>query len=631
MFERERPQRGKVAPLRGERALLHPLWLTALVFLALNDHLLKSLGGFALLTGKLSDFAGLIVAPVLLITVLRVSSRRVAILCFVAVGAVFTTIQLSSSAALAWDGVMSAVALPWQTWSDPSDLIALPALLVAWFVFVPRMQAQPLKKSWTRAAQVVAAGTGLLCCVATSPPERRVVDPGPQQCQDDWGNIGPCDVELCWHSSGAAVYCQFADCGSSSGSCASDNEWDCQDAGGEWINGTCLGYCEGIRNSAGECVFEHTDLSLYLYNNTQHPALMRVMRLRDDVQLDCAAIEAMPERLLKRQLFEAAGSWTIGPREVRPLAESAWGDEFCSAIILTDDIMPAQLITFDPTLTIWSVWDEPTLTNLDSPGIVLIEGPDGPFIEAYGDGPQITRLTSTPRPEEFGEACQPVEDGARLEWSPTTVVEHQTTLQSIESGADGCLALDFSVGGDSNDRWYVCMPDDGFPFSPGDTLQISSELESEGQSLRFRRMASASDDEEYDPTRETELFILREYSQTVTALSGVQLSVNALETCAAVPDMDCGTVHQAATASLIIRTAEGTTEVEAGSMEPGEWLETVGHDGRGLSIHMARVALRPVVATDCSSGPNRAGEDVEMVIVRRPLEGQNDGGQDDEE
>src|SRR5262245_28812425 len=55
-------------PPRSARfaVLLHPLFLCALALLLVNDHLLKGAGILpGAITGKLSDLAGLIVAPVL--------------------------------------------------------------------------------------------------------------------------------------------------------------------------------------------------------------------------------------------------------------------------------------------------------------------------------------------------------------------------------------------------------------------------------------------------------------------------------------------------------------------------------------------------------------------------------------
>ena len=63
--------------LRASRALAHPVWWVALAALLVNDHVFK--GTHALppvLIGKLSDFAGLLVAPVLLAALLRLRSQR---------------------------------------------------------------------------------------------------------------------------------------------------------------------------------------------------------------------------------------------------------------------------------------------------------------------------------------------------------------------------------------------------------------------------------------------------------------------------------------------------------------------------------------------------------------------------
>ena len=108
------------------RALAHPLWMGALLLLALNDHVLKGSDMVPMwLTGKLSDFGGLIVAPVVLAVLLRVRSNRAWGACHVATGVAFAAINLSEPVSLAFSHALGALGLPWVTWIDPSDLVAL--------------------------------------------------------------------------------------------------------------------------------------------------------------------------------------------------------------------------------------------------------------------------------------------------------------------------------------------------------------------------------------------------------------------------------------------------------------------------------------------------------------------------
>lgn len=158
--------------LEPARALLTPLWLGSLALLMLNDHVLKGAGvlpGWA--TGKLSDFAGLIVAPVLFATVLRVHGRRAMALCYAAVGLVFAAIQLSPVAAATWSELMGLFGVPWAITMDPTDLLALGVLPVAWFAF-DAVVSRPVERVADTAAKLArggAVGTGLVACVATSP------------------------------------------------------------------------------------------------------------------------------------------------------------------------------------------------------------------------------------------------------------------------------------------------------------------------------------------------------------------------------------------------------------------------------------------------------------------------------
>jgi hypothetical protein len=155
------------------RALLTPTWIGALALLVANDHWLKGSGLLpGVLTGKLSDFAGMLVAPTLLATLLGVRSRGALLACHVAVGLVFTGIQLSTGFAAQWSALMGAFGHPWTITCDPTDLLALPFLLLSWKLLVPQMDPQlpalvPLQRTAVGALSVF----GLWSTVATSDTE----------------------------------------------------------------------------------------------------------------------------------------------------------------------------------------------------------------------------------------------------------------------------------------------------------------------------------------------------------------------------------------------------------------------------------------------------------------------------
>ncbi len=134
------------------RALLRPTALLAIALLVINDHVLKAQVP-GLVTGKLSDVAGLIFFPLLLAALaeqvgLR-GGRAAVIAAAIATGLAFAAIKLWAPAAdlyrlglaaLQWPfrAIAAAVtdtALPSlgrvQLVQDPTDLLALPALLVS--------------------------------------------------------------------------------------------------------------------------------------------------------------------------------------------------------------------------------------------------------------------------------------------------------------------------------------------------------------------------------------------------------------------------------------------------------------------------------------------------------------------
>lgn len=167
-------------PVKAHRALLHPLWLSALALLIVNDHLLKGSGLLPEpITGKLSDLAGMIVAPALLAAILRLSSTRALLAAHAATGAVFAAIKLSPAAAHAMERLVSLTPFTWRIYVDPTDLIALPVLLVAWRVLVPAMRELVDERPVLHRVATVAGG---MACMATS--QVHPCDEDPTQCGD---------------------------------------------------------------------------------------------------------------------------------------------------------------------------------------------------------------------------------------------------------------------------------------------------------------------------------------------------------------------------------------------------------------------------------------------------------------
>lgn len=161
--------------LRPARALAHPLWWVALALLVANDHLFKGAGVLpSALTGKLSDFAGLLVAPVVLAALLGVRGRRGWIASHLAVGAGFAAINLSPAIARVVEAATLPTPFPWWITVDPTDLVALPMLAVSAAVFGAWI-ARPVAPRPALARLGLAVGS--VACVATSPPEEQPPEP----------------------------------------------------------------------------------------------------------------------------------------------------------------------------------------------------------------------------------------------------------------------------------------------------------------------------------------------------------------------------------------------------------------------------------------------------------------------
>lgn len=134
--------------------LWHPVAIAAIVLLLVNDHWLKHLAPGPL-TGKLSDFAGLVFFPLLLVAAAELAAATLGrsrpqrslatLIAALATGIVYSAVKLMPEATAAYNdalgvgqwllaGDLSTVPVATAGVTDPSDLVALPSLAIAYLV-----------------------------------------------------------------------------------------------------------------------------------------------------------------------------------------------------------------------------------------------------------------------------------------------------------------------------------------------------------------------------------------------------------------------------------------------------------------------------------------------------------------
>jgi hypothetical protein len=264
---------------------MHPLWVVSLAILIANDHYFKSAGILpGWLTGKLSDFAGLLVAPAVLAAALFVSTRRGVVLAHAAVAAVFAVIKIAPAAARAFEALAALTPFPWRITVDPTDLIALPMVAASYLVLVPIMEGawgEPARRA-PKAPSVPLAEPiaerallmiGSIACMATSPP------PSPNPCSQS-------------------------------------------------PNG-----CAPVANETG---------ALVLGNATTEERLVRLRRLDPGVVMNCDTLMNDPTTALSRELFLPAEGWLIQPNRALVLGNT----RECTAFLVDADGLDMTLLAW---------------------------------------------------------------------------------------------------------------------------------------------------------------------------------------------------------------------------------------------------------------------------------------------
>jgi hypothetical protein len=133
-------------------ALVSPLAIAALAVLFVNDHDLKQRWP-GWLTGKLSDLAGLVLLPIVLLTLLELVRGAVSETpwptraCCLIAGTGFVLLECWPPASLLFRATLGTLQWPVRAWlaghpvelrwvrhvADREDLVALPALLLPWW------------------------------------------------------------------------------------------------------------------------------------------------------------------------------------------------------------------------------------------------------------------------------------------------------------------------------------------------------------------------------------------------------------------------------------------------------------------------------------------------------------------
>ena len=150
------------------RALGSPVAACAVVVLALNDHVLKQAWP-GWVTGKLSDVAGLVVAPLLLAVLLAACGVRRSREWSAGLVVVAFAVTKTSAAAASWvSAAWSLTGIDTLILADPTDLLALPAVLVALRLW-RRAAAAPRRHRLTAVVGLALLPAGVLATAATSP------------------------------------------------------------------------------------------------------------------------------------------------------------------------------------------------------------------------------------------------------------------------------------------------------------------------------------------------------------------------------------------------------------------------------------------------------------------------------
>jgi hypothetical protein len=386
----------------------------------------------------------------------------------------------------------------------------------------------------------------------------------------------------------------------------------------------------------------------HLHNASRTTTTVLLRRLRDTVQLDCAAVGADPGARIPDAAFGLAVAHQLSPGENLPLA--ADGARECVAVRVSGGGLP-------PAIVFWSATDLDRFERQVPPsydsreewrdGAVVMLFEDGRFAGYRSQGGDFV-FEIEREAQEISPACAIASEAARPAVSLGFPIGHQRLL-AVDEGPDGCIALRMAAtaaprpardgrpaganvdagaleeedGGVAEPEpepepdpdpapvalagpaHYVCVPRGMFPFRAGEVVHVEtggaraasfSMSRGEGGGLSRLALAIAPIDS------------MTDYA--------AQLGVQARERgrCPFVLNETCAETSVAVEVEF---TAAGSTEVESFVLRAGEGPYRFDLGATELEVALPISRSRALLETDCAAGPATPGVDAVAVVVKR--------------
>jgi hypothetical protein len=414
----------RLAPLR------HPAFVGSLALLVINDHLLKGSAVPGLLTGKLSDFAGLVVGPMLVRVALGLGLDRQSrtpatpagtgtgwhmdAFAMALVTSLFVATESSQALADLVAAVPTALGVPSRLHADLTDLVALSVLPLTWRVMRGARPEVAVRGSWSLASGRALFAVGLFACLATSP--RPTVWSTSAYLLN--ATAAPIDVRVRW----------------------ADVDLACPEVG------------------------ERTLSTIVSPEVLTSGSTFRVMPGATIPLDDWAALAARGE------VDAGFGAPQPPPR---------FG-EGCVIGLVAVDGLPDTLVLW-PTETLLAVPTAQSAGTLPETGRVsIVAASAGLALETSADL----------RAEAYDARFTPSEcalDGEVGTSEPASFEGPAFEVASVSTGLDGCVRLDFAMG-TRDVPFFVCAPRELVPFAAGDVVRVDAS-----DDRGVRRIALVSD------------------------------------------------------------------------------------------------------------------------------------------